>query len=135
MTKHCRDCGLDKPVTDFYRNRRLKDGYARYCKPCMQRRQAASRLAHGVNPREVIVEPPGQKRCADCKETKPLAEFPPHRKERHGRHSYCLICNNRRSKESRMRLHGGSRHYHLVRRYGITADEFDRMLLDQGSSA
>ena len=32
----------------------------------------------------------------------------------------------------RQRLYGGSRHYHLVRRYGISAAEADRMLEAQG---
>jgi hypothetical protein len=30
------------------------------------------------------------------------------------------------------RLHGNSRHYHLKRRYGIGADDFDRMVAAQG---
>jgi hypothetical protein len=47
-------------------------------------------------------------------------------------HCYCKECNNRRSRESRERLHGGSRHYHLKHRYGIGADDFDRMVAEQG---
>jgi hypothetical protein len=72
------------------------------------------------------------KRCADCKELKPYSEFPPSKKAKDGCHSYCKVCNNRRSQESRKRLHGGSRHYHLKHRYGIGADDFDRMVLEQG---
>ncbi len=37
------------------------------------------------------------KRCADCKELKPYSEFPPSKKAKDGRHSYCKVCNNRRS--------------------------------------
>ena len=72
------------------------------------------------------------KRCADCKELKPYSDFPPSKKAKDGCHSYCKVCNNRRSQESRKRLHGGSRHYHLKHRYGIGADDFDRMVADQG---
>jgi hypothetical protein len=72
------------------------------------------------------------KRCADCKELKPYSDFPPSKKAKDGCHSYCKVCNNRRSQESRKRLHGGSRHYHLKHRYGIGADDFDRMVAEQG---
>jgi hypothetical protein len=41
--------------------------------------------------------------------------------------AYCRSCHNQRSKESRDRLHGGSRNYHLQRRYGITAADADAM--------
>lgn len=51
---------------------------------------------------------------------------------RDGRHTYCKDCNNARSKESRERLHGGSRHYHLKRRYGIGAADVDALIAEQG---
>lgn len=72
------------------------------------------------------------KRCPDCKQFKPLEDFPRNRNCKDGRHTYCKVCNNARSKESRDRLHGGSRHYHLKRRYGIGADEVDAMITEQG---
>jgi hypothetical protein len=46
--------------------------------------------------------------------------------------AYCLPCHSQRSKESHDRLHGGSRNYHLRRRYGITAAEADAMCEAQG---
>ena len=73
-----------------------------------------------------------RKRCADCKELKPYSDFPPSKKAKDGCHSYCKVCNNRRSQESRQRLHGGSRHYHLRHRYGLGADGFDRLVAEQG---
>lgn len=33
-SKRCPRCGEAKPVSDFYRNRRTKDGLAAYCKVC-----------------------------------------------------------------------------------------------------
>lgn len=44
---------------------------------------------------------------------------------------YCLPCHNRRSRKSREKV-GGSRSYHLTRRYGITAGEADYLLENQG---
>jgi hypothetical protein len=72
------------------------------------------------------------KRCADCKQTKPSDEFPRNRNTNDGYHCYCKAGNNARTRESRQRLHGGSRHYHLMHRYGIGADEFDDLVRRQG---
>jgi hypothetical protein len=71
------------------------------------------------------------KRCADCKELKPYSDFPPSKKAKDGCHSYCKECNNRRSRESVKRLSGSTRHYHLKRRCGIGADDFDRVVAEQ----
>lgn len=38
QTKHCRDCQQDKPLLDFSRNRKSKDGRATYCRLCMKER-------------------------------------------------------------------------------------------------
>jgi hypothetical protein len=75
---------------------------------------------------------PPVKRCPDCGATKPLDEFPRNKNYRDGRHPYCKPCHNARGKESKQRLYGGSRHYHLKRRYGIGADDFDRLVEEQG---
>jgi hypothetical protein len=73
-----------------------------------------------------------RKRCADCKQYKPVSEFPRNKNTKDGFHCYCKACNNARTDESRERLHGGSRHYHLKHRYGIGADEFAELVRQQG---
>jgi hypothetical protein len=52
-------------------------------------------------------------------EYKPLSEFPRNRRTKNGFATYCKPCHNARGDESRKRLYGSSRHYHLKRRYGI----------------
>ena len=44
---------------------------------------------------------------------------------------YCYPCHNRNGRESKQR-NGGNRNYHLIRRYGITAEEADDLLDNQG---
>jgi hypothetical protein len=63
-----------------------------------------------------------------------LDAFPRNRSQKDGRHTYCKECNNARSRESRNRLYGGSRHYHLVRRYGIGAADVERLIEKQGGA-
>jgi len=72
------------------------------------------------------------RRCPDCGEIKPLDEFPRNKRSRDGRAVYCKPCHNARGRETRERLYGGSRHYHLKRRYGIGADDVDAMIAAQG---
>jgi hypothetical protein len=74
------------------------------------------------------------KRCPDCGQYKPLSEFPRNRRMRDGRHAYCKPCHNARGKETKQRLYGGSRHYHLKRRYGIGAAEFDELVRQQADA-
>jgi hypothetical protein len=45
---------------------------------------------------------------------------------------YCKPCHNRIGRETKQRLYGGTRHYHLLRRYGITGAQADEMIHDQG---
>jgi hypothetical protein len=72
------------------------------------------------------------KRCPDCGESKPFDEFPRNRNYKDGRHPYCKPCHNARGRETRQRLYGGSRHYHLTRRYGISAAHAQELIDAQG---
>lgn len=33
-TKVCSKCGIEKPIEDFVKNAKMKDGYANHCKEC-----------------------------------------------------------------------------------------------------
>ncbi|MFL6101496.1 MAG: endonuclease VII domain-containing protein [Actinomycetales bacterium] len=46
--------------------------------------------------------------------------------------TYCKIHHNLRVNESRDQVHRSSRHYHLVRRYGIGAADVEAMITRQG---
>ncbi|SCG50809.1 endonuclease VII domain-containing protein [Micromonospora halophytica] len=78
------------------------------------------------------VVPDGHRRCPTCGETKALADFPGNRAGRGGYGRCCKPCHNEKGKESKLRLHGGSREYHLRRRYGVGEKEFQDLLTEQG---
>jgi Recombination endonuclease VII len=83
-----------------------------------------------MTPRDLVV-PAGHKWCPDCAQVQPLERFPRSRAVASGHSTYCLPCHNERGKATREKI-GGSRTYHLTRRYGITAVEADAMLAAQG---
>lgn len=80
-------------------------------------------------PRQVV--PDGHRPCPDCEQVLPLAAFPRNHNTKSGFATYCEPCQNPRSRESRDRLHGGSRHYHLKRRYGFGAAEVEAKAKEQ----
>jgi hypothetical protein len=47
-TKVCTKCGVEKPVTEFHRAERMKDGYRSDCKLCHNSDQSRSRHPVGV---------------------------------------------------------------------------------------
>jgi hypothetical protein len=135
-TKFCRDCGTRKPVADFSRNARSRDGLAFYCREHLAERSLKSREARRVNPRvqrlapKDLAVPDGHKWCPDCQRVLPLEDFVRTVRSASGRHAYCKSCHNVRSRASREKA-GGSRTYHLTRRYGVSAEEADLMLVGQ----
>src|ERR1700712_1652343 len=136
-TKFCRACREHRPVAEFSKNARSRDGLAFYCRRHLAERAARSREARRVQPRKHrfapvgLTIPPGQKWCPDCLSVKPFEDFPRTAAAKSGRGTYCLPCHNLRGKASLEKI-GGSRTYHLARRYGISAEEADLLLAAQG---
>ncbi|MFG2109439.1 endonuclease VII domain-containing protein [Micromonospora chersina] len=134
--RRCRDCDEWKPLDEFCTNRRRPDGRGSYCKPCFNLRSKASyakrlKEKHGREVRELPAVPDGHRRCPTRGETKELDNFPRNRSGRGGYGRYCKPCHNEKGKETRLRLYGGSREYHLRRRYGVGQKEFDELLAEQ----
>ncbi len=63
---------------------------------------------------------------------KSLQDFPRNRSASGGRGGYCKPCHNAKGKATYTRLYGGTRHYHLQRRYGISATQVDELVTEQG---
>jgi hypothetical protein len=136
-TKFCKDCDDFRPVSVFSKNARSRDGLAFYCREHLAERGQRSREARRTKPRvrrvpaAGLVIPVGQKWCPDCDAVLPLVDFVRTVQSKSGYSAYCKPCHNARSRASREKV-GGSRSYHLTRRYGITAAEADHRLALQG---
>jgi hypothetical protein len=134
--KFCKDCDDYRPVEAFSKNARSRDGLAFYCRQHLAERALRSREARRTKPRMTrrppsdLVVPDGKKWCPDCGGVLALDQFVRTVASVTGYGSYCKPCHNVRGKQAKDKV-GGSRTYHLTRRYGITAAEADHMLRRQ----
>lgn len=60
-------------------------------------------------------------RCLDCQEEKPESEFHRNARRTSGRAPYCRICKLERDRSTKLKY-----------RFGITVDDYNRMLDEQG---
>src|SRR5215467_6279359 len=150
--KRCPMCPEDDqwhPATSefFYRNRKSPGGFNTPCKRCQK--EGRRHLVDSY--------PEGYKQCTDCKEIRPLEDFPlldertlakrPANSKQLGRRSECKACKARRSKEywektGRYKRKPNRKKYKnnpLVarrgkyrRNYGITFEEYQALLNKQG---
>lgn len=81
-------CGVERPVSDFYRNRALHDGLTAWCASCMDdyRRAWQERTANTVTV--------SQKRCRACERVLWEEDFHRSRSRRDGRNVYCKDYQN-----------------------------------------
>lgn len=87
----------------------------------------------GHNPRFTVKD--GQKKCAKCALWKPLPEFYQARRTPAGVPVYmgeCKVCNRKRATETKIRLHGSALAYYRKKRYGLSQEDVDRLMTEQG---
>lgn len=84
--KYCPDCKETKPVGEFHRSAKSRDGRRTHCKPCTMLRYRAAALRR--DKKEV-------KYCPLCRRDKPISEFHYNNKELGTYQSYCKRCRSR----------------------------------------
>jgi|GEM_PF-3043553 len=97
FTKSCAKCGEIKPLTEFNKDSRAKDGYRTDCKACKQKLDEAyrelKRLERANNPVNTEVDSStSMKKCSKCGELKSLTEFNKDSKTKDGYRSDCKVC-------------------------------------------
>lgn len=134
--KEWRDCGQEKPLTDFSPSTRNRDGRVSYCRPCLAVRHRSYRDARvGSEPSRrssVRASSSDVKWCPRCRAELPRAAFGRNAAAKDGMTAYCRSCHNIVARTNRLLRHGSTRNFHLKRRYGITAEQFDAMAAAQG---
>lgn len=105
-TKACTWCGEVKPLTDYHRNARLKDGLFSHCKPCALAWHRRYREAN----RAKINRAAAERRAAD-----------PSYKER-----------SRQWREANRESQAAKKRARNTRALGVEPEEYQRMLASQG---
>lgn len=136
--KTCAKCGEDKPLDGFYRRSKSPDGLHRWCIPCHRdytrewraKNPAAVRAYkkkwEAAHPEEVKAAK--RRRYAETKE-----------RDREKRKVYMqanrdrYLAHNRRNYRKR-KADGRVRAYRLRVDYGITVEQYDAMLAEQGNA-
>jgi hypothetical protein len=80
--KECTKCSKVKPISEFYKNKNHKDGYAYDCKSC--RRLYTKKVNNPVSVSE--------KKCKKCDKIKPSEYFSKHRLTKDGLKNECKNC-------------------------------------------
>jgi len=70
------------------------------------------------------------KKCSKCREYKDIAEFSKNRCKKDGLNQECKICNRQSHKEARNKGH--TRWHDLKKNFGITKQEYESILKEQG---
>ena len=81
-TKTCRKCGIEKAISEFYKQPLGTFGVMAVCKLCQKSPSA----------RRKFLVPEGFKLCSKCDEVKPLLDFSKHSSCRFGHRSICKDC-------------------------------------------
>lgn len=85
-------------------------------------------MADNVLPLEEL----GKRVCIDCHRLLPFSEFSPHPGFRLGVRSVCKSCASRRRMEWRDKNYDRDFDAHLRRKFGITLEQYNAMLAEQG---
>jgi hypothetical protein len=131
--RQCPECKVVKLSESFSKNKNSWTGLAHYCKDCTSAKQAVKYRERAAAEGRTVREPrqpgpPETKWCPDCDSFRHVTEFARNASREDGRSSYCREHQAARIDESRVRLHGSSRHYHLMHRYGVSAAEIEEQV-------
>lgn len=145
--KRCSRCKSIKLVDQFSSYRKSKDGLGSWCRQCASddARARSQRLNYDVDP--AIRE----KHCSKCDEIKLADQFDRNRRRKDGLQNRCRDCMKKINREwnlknkdraaelARLRVarnpkaaKAAGRKCHLKKVYGLSLDDYDRMLMSQG---
>lgn len=123
MTHTCYTCGIEKPLSEYYRNKATRTGHLNHCKDCFLAKRKSYRekvAALGIVPTHTFYT------CSLCKTEKPVEEFYKSLRDPKGHSSRCKTCCNSR-KRQRQRT-GYNSEYNLKTNYGLSLEDYEDML-------
>ena len=136
----CTKCGLDKPLPEFSKAPRGRYGRKSSCKACDAARHSNNYVPRQRGPRRDPLDESSFKTCTKCGATKTLVCFSLSRKATETRNavyrSHCKECQATAARkwfaENSERANENRRRYSLFDNYGITTQDYDALLRQQG---
>jgi len=130
-TRICCRCKVEKPLEQFVKNKNKKHGRGHACLEC---HNSYRRKWDAEHPTEsATVE---EKICSMCETVKPASEFHRNRSSWTGLAARCKDCQANVSRgwyqQNKGRANKRMRSNALMRQYGLTEIEYDRILESQG---
>lgn len=126
-TKRCSKCGVEKPVSEFWRRAANTDGLSGHCKQCARPYHSAKKAqtaSANTNRDESLL--PQRLTCCRCKQEKASSAFYRDKRSATGRESACIECEKERSRLS------NKERIRSLKRYSLTLDDYACMLALQG---
>ena len=126
-SKVCRNCGTDKPLSDYHAMVDGAGGVRAWCKSCTTARDRSYRF------KRTFDASVAEKACTRCKTIKPRAMFPKGEAPG-GLHSWCRQCTSDYARNRRTRGIQPGERVARWKQQGIDAtwDDFLRMSAEQG---
>jgi hypothetical protein len=136
--KVCSRCGLEKPLDDFWRDKKFKDGWFTYCKECGETttpsivaKRAARKSAH-----RRYTGPTQKFKCASCGVIKPVIEFAMRSDTKKPTvRSFCRLCLTTRACIKNRENHTEAQWYwwtKAISKYGLTPETWEELFESQG---
>lgn len=88
-TKFCKNCQLDKPVSEYWKWKNAKDGLQRLCIECQKK---IDKNRREVRKKEPALIHRDSKTCRMCNQTKPISQFGKRTQLADKHLSYCKPC-------------------------------------------
>lgn len=95
LTKHCSGCGQTKPITEFAKCSRTKDGRFYRCSTCRAKERKMYADRYKANAGTIT-----QRKCAQCEIVKPASDFRAVGLTKSGLDSYCIACRKERHQDA-----------------------------------
>lgn len=122
--KTCKACKKTLPSSAFSKNPLYRDGLDPKCNDCAVKEHREKEFDRILLDNYII---PDDKKCIHCGIVKPINFFYSDRHKSDKHRDVCAECLRRENKESRV----SSRGSHLKNKYGITEDDYIKMLNEQ----
>jgi hypothetical protein len=104
--KRCSKCKVTKPGSEFYADRRTKDGLQYRCKPCFLQKSTGPKKPRRTRAELAEIARSGIRQCTVCKHHKPNTEefFVKLSAAKGGLAPRCLTCQSRYRRSERFRV-------------------------------